>query len=161
MSLMHCIYASAASPELASPELRNILTVSRRNNEGLGITGILLYVEGSFFQVIEGESDIIQALYERIARDPRHTQITQIICEPIAKRHFDRWAMGFSTMTVKELIRIAEPSGPLGEHPLLHLSEGRAKKLLRFQRRPLAYTAGQSAARTERGSAGRTRTVVA
>ena len=131
MSLMHCIYASAVSPELASPELKELLTVSRRNNERLGVTGILLYIEGSFFQVIEGESGIIEPLYEKIARDPRHTHITQIICEPIAKRHFSRWAMGFSTMTVKDLLGIAEPTRPAAAHPLLNLSEGRAKKLLR------------------------------
>ncbi len=88
-------YASVAVTPFASAELQELLLTSRRNNMQLGITGMLLYKDGEFMQVLEGEQAAVQALYARIARDPRHQRATTILEGPTDARHFPDWSMGF------------------------------------------------------------------
>lgn len=129
--LMHCIYASAATRDLGAPELVKLLQQAREDNERLGVTGMLLYAEGSFFQILEGEEKVIQALYVKIGSDRRHTQMTKIISEPIAERSFDAWTMGFYKVSRQELAGIAGVNDFFGSAgSFADIDEGRAKKLL-------------------------------
>jgi hypothetical protein len=73
---------------LSPSELDEILLKSRVNNASLGITGILLFNLGSFFQVLEGEKVTVETLYEKISKDKRHNKTTKIIMEPIKKCSF-------------------------------------------------------------------------
>jgi hypothetical protein len=130
MSLVHCIYASAAAPGLTAADLRDLVETSRHNNERLGISGILLYVEGSFFQVLEGNGSVVAPLYAAIQRDLRHTNITQIICESIPCRSFAGWSMGYLSISRDELSNIVGIRSFSTQHDLAGLAEGRAKKLL-------------------------------
>jgi len=66
------IYTSTSPKLLTGHDLENILSVSRRNNLRDGITGLLIYHEGSFLQVLEGPDAKIEASFERISSDPRH-----------------------------------------------------------------------------------------
>ncbi|MEP7187723.1 MAG: BLUF domain-containing protein, partial [Roseiflexaceae bacterium] len=56
-------YASVAVTPFTSAALQALLLTSRRNNMQLGITGMLLYKDGEFMQVLEGEQAAVQALY--------------------------------------------------------------------------------------------------
>jgi hypothetical protein len=100
-------------------------------NKPLGITGMLLHSDGCFFQVLEGEASPVDTLYKKLDRDKRHQQLTLIIREPIAKRSFASWSMGFSSATPEELAKIEglndffEAGSCFSE-----LDAGRAKKLL-------------------------------
>lgn len=93
-TLIHCIYASAASREFTPEELDELLVVARRNNEALGVTGMLLYEKGSFFQILEGPSEAVEPLYAKIGTDKRHASISKLILEPIEERNFPNWSMG-------------------------------------------------------------------
>ena len=131
VSLSHCIYSSSASSSFREHEIPGLLAQIRQNNEALGVTGMLLYIEGSFFQVLEGPPDVVDALIRKIQTDPRHTRITIVIREPIAKRDFSEWTMGF------EAIGLSEAGELLGENDFFHsgdcisgLKPGRARKLL-------------------------------
>ena len=145
-ALVHCIYTSVQRHPLNAAEIARLVQESRLNNKKRGITGILLHVEDTFFQVLEGESDIIESLYASILLDSRHKQITRIIFEPIAKRFFGDCLMTLATLTPSELTEILQDSGPERRERLLDgLDEGRAKRLLR------AFTDGRW--RTHVGSA--------
>jgi hypothetical protein len=48
--LMHCVYVSAATRNFESAELTALLQAARKHNDGAGLTGMLLYTEGSFFR---------------------------------------------------------------------------------------------------------------
>lgn len=100
------LYLSASSGLIAEDELDAILSVSRRNNAELGVTGMLLYAEGAFFQALEGEDDAVAALYARIVEDRRHKGVIRMLDETISRRDFADWSMGFH--------RIA-PDAPLPE----------------------------------------------
>jgi len=88
------LYASNTSRNVSDAELDDILAASRRNNTAVAVTGILLYVEGGFMQVLEGGDVAVSAVYERIAKDKRHWN-TQVLLDRQAPRAFADWSMGF------------------------------------------------------------------
>jgi hypothetical protein len=130
-SLIHCIYTSAASRPLETADITDLLQKARDSNQRLGLTGMLLYTEGSFFQVLEGEPDVVDALYAKIVVDKRHVQVTKVVREPISKRAFDAWSMGFSAATRAELASIPGLNDFFGKaQSFTAIDAGRAKKLL-------------------------------
>jgi Sensors of blue-light using FAD len=138
MSLIHCIYASSATACFEEADIPRLLEGARARNATLGITGILLFVEGSFFQVLEGTSSAVDSVYAAIGQDRRHCRIAQIIREPLARRSFAHWSMGFATLNRGDATRL------LGENDffasascLERVNAGRARKLL------VAFSAGR------------------
>ena len=99
MPLVQLIYVSSAWRELSEDELYDILESSIRHNTQQGITGVLLYTNGRFMQVIEGEEAAIEETYSRICDDDRHKDVFLLSKEVIAKRDFPRWAMGFRRLS--------------------------------------------------------------
>jgi hypothetical protein len=73
--IMYASYAAVA-PQTAA--LQRILATSRHRNRLNGVTGILLYGDGLFIQVIEGPPRAIDALYGDIRSDFRHRSVTTI-----------------------------------------------------------------------------------
>jgi Sensors of blue-light using FAD len=132
MTLVHCIYCSSATAADISPtELQHLLAECRRNNAKLDVSGILLYQDRSFFQILEGERDVVETLFEKIAKDPRHTRTTKIIVEPIAQRAFGEWTMGHSKTTTRELAQIPGLNDFFARGlSYMEIGEGRAKQLL-------------------------------
>lgn len=95
-SLIQLIYASSATRLMTDEELVELLRISRQNNHPRGITGMLLYRDGNFLQVLEGEAEAVDALYNTIAQDPRHHNILLISRQAVAERSFPEWEMGFT-----------------------------------------------------------------
>jgi hypothetical protein len=129
--MIHLIYASVATQDFKTEQLADLLRQAREANEDVGLTGILLYSGGSFFQVLEGEPSDIDHLYQKLLLDKRHTQLTVIVREPIAKRSFGGWSMGFSSVSPEELTKI-DGLNDFFENGscFLQLDAGRTKKLL-------------------------------
>ena len=129
--LIQCIYASAASSNFSAKDLADLLEKAQQNNAKLGLTGMLLYAEGSFFQVLEGPADVVAAQYAKIERDPRHSQVTVVIQEPISRRYFDAWTMGFYNVSGDELAGLSGVNNFFDEdRNAVSVDAGRARKLL-------------------------------
>jgi hypothetical protein len=92
--LVRCLYASRPAKPLTGPLLDGILEQSRKNNPGLGITGLLCVSDNLFIQVIEGGRDEVCELFNAIVRDDRHQQVRLLSYEEIAERRFGNWTMG-------------------------------------------------------------------
>lgn len=92
MPLMQLVYASRpfGFDDLA---LRGILNTAQRNNARDGITGSLICREDLFLQLLEGQGDVVQAAYDRICRDDRHTDVRLIVMREAEGRLFPEWAM--------------------------------------------------------------------
>ena len=131
VNLTHIIYASIAASAFDAAELKALLQKIRVKNSERGITGMLLYTSGSFFQVLEGEDTTLADLFAKIAADPRHKNVTKIIQEPITRRDFSDWTMGYGEFDSKDLASI-EGLGDCFQRGnfLVDLPPGRAKKLL-------------------------------
>ncbi len=132
MELVHCIYCSASTVgELDPAALSTLLDKCRNSNAQREVTGMLLYQNRSFFQVLEGDKSTVEALFEKISADPRHDRVTKILQEPIAERAFGSWTMGYPRITKVELAQIPGLNDFFGSaSSYLELGEGRAKKLL-------------------------------
>ena len=94
--LVRLMYASRAVPAVDQEELVAILKQSKANNPKLGLTGVLCACFDSrvFMQVLEGGRSAVNRLYNRIAVDPRHTDVELLAYEEISERRFAGWSMG-------------------------------------------------------------------
>lgn len=93
--MFQLVYASAASLPFTVEMLRDLLSVARTTNTGLGVSGMLLHVDGAFLQVLEGEHDVVEKLYAHILRDRRHRGCLRLVARDISERNFPDWSMGF------------------------------------------------------------------
>ncbi|QKJ29983.1 BLUF domain-containing protein [Mucilaginibacter mali] len=99
----YLIYISTAKKLLDTKELTDILHVSRRNNKQHHITGVLLYSEGTFIQLLEGEPESVNIVYDLIVRDSRHKNIIKLIHTSTDKRSFPDWTMGFKIININDM----------------------------------------------------------
>ena len=96
--MFYLIYVSSAIKLMHDDELLLLLEKARENNSRLGITGMLLYKEGNFMQMLEGEKKTVLELYDAIKKDERHKDIVTIVSGDIKERNFENWTMGFYDM---------------------------------------------------------------
>jgi hypothetical protein len=146
-NLISLVYLSAAVFPFQPEDLLELLGKSQGNNQRLGITGMLLFKQGNFLQVLEGERETVLARYKRIVRDPRHRKITTVSQEKIVQRDFPGCSMGFRDLGSLD-------SWPEGFTPFLEDSltaadfssdPSRAKRLLLlFKEETLSAKAGGS-----------------
>jgi hypothetical protein len=92
--LVRLMYASRAAASVDHEALLAILKKSKLNNTSSGVTGLLCYSGGIFLQVLEGGRAAVSQLYNRIASDPRHTDVVLLSYEEIGERCFAGWSMG-------------------------------------------------------------------
>ena len=93
------VYVSAASELFSKSALLELLSKAREKNNRLGVTGMLLYKDGDFIQLLEGERTVVQALYQTILRDPRHHGATMLLDGEADARMFSDWSMGFRDLS--------------------------------------------------------------
>ncbi len=98
------VYASSAVTPFTPPELIDLLAKSHKNNAELGISGMLLYKDGNFMQVLEGEEGVVRTLYDAIGRDPRHRGLLTLLQGPLAERQFPDWSMGFRDLKAADVL---------------------------------------------------------
>jgi len=89
------VYSSEATGEMERADLELMLGESRIRNAKRDITGVLVFVDGVFLQVLEGEKDDVDDLMESIRRDTRHCNIKVFHEEEIAVRAFPTWRMAY------------------------------------------------------------------
>lgn len=99
--LHHIIYVSKGN-NITQATLDDILTASRSFNPTKEITGMLLYIDGKFFQVLEGYKQDIDNLYAKIRLDTRHEQVTTVSAHAIDYRTFKDWSMRYNALSEKE-----------------------------------------------------------
>lgn len=84
-------YAGIASD--IQDDLRQIEAVSKIRNQAHGVKGVLLYFDGRFLQLIEGDEASLRELYDHICRDPRHRSIQCLIDQHVEEPSFAEWNM--------------------------------------------------------------------
>src|SRR4028119_1894045 len=96
------VYVSSATRPFSREDLRVLLETCRKNNAELGVTGMLLYKDGNFMQVLEGDEGAVRGLYARIAADPRHGGEITLQQGFAEGRQFPDWSMGFRDLDSPE-----------------------------------------------------------
>ena len=131
--MFQLVYVSSATTPFGKPELQALLSKARKNNTALGVTGMLLYKDGNFMQVLEGEEAVVTKVAKTIEADARHKGVLVLLRANSPERQFLDWSMGFRDLTFADAEKLPGYSdfinSPLNseeftQHP------GRAMKLL-------------------------------
>ena len=93
MSLTQLIYVSQRSEGLSDEMLEEIIAESAERNREKDVSGVLLMSGTHILQLLEGDSTVIEPLYERISADPRHTNVTCLLRKQVGQRLFPEWSM--------------------------------------------------------------------
>jgi hypothetical protein len=93
--MIQICYISTARPTVTPADVDAILAASRRNNQRLRVTGLLLFNGKRFLQLLEGPASAVEATYQRIAADPRHFALVRLSERAIDVREFGDWDMAF------------------------------------------------------------------
>ena len=111
--MIRLVYASHATfkpfTEVAGvdPHVADILASSRKNNPQQNLFGALYYGSGCFLQCIEGKTQQVEALYQKLSLDPRHERLRILQRQEIDQISFVNWGMKYATldMQLRQLLR--------------------------------------------------------
>ncbi len=91
-------YVSTVSKDAKLEDIKNLLDSTAQYNNEHDIRGVLLYAEGNFFQILEGEKKLVEDIFEDIKKDKRHKNIIQVVGKDVKHGAFD----GFKAELVNE-----------------------------------------------------------
>jgi len=104
--MYHLIYSSYATHLYNDGQLIELLEKCRINNKKKNITGMLLYLNGKFIQVLEGDQNDVEELYQTISADAHHKRVTLIVEGTSPERIFRNWSMGFKSLSEQEFCQL-------------------------------------------------------
>lgn len=93
--MFQLIYASHAKQAFDEIELISLLKASRAKNLKLNITGMLLYKDGVFMQLLEGDEAEVRKLFSAIKHDNRHEKVVVLFEKACNHSVMSDWSMGF------------------------------------------------------------------
>ena len=97
--LRRLLYISKAyTDQDIKQNIDDILRVSRKMNAEKSVTGLLMYHQERFMQMIEGTDTCIEQLITNIKRDKRHYDVQVLVDGPVQDREFTTWSMGFANL---------------------------------------------------------------
>jgi len=132
MSIFQTIYVSAASDQLKQTDLPGILANARDRNAKLGISGLLIFHENTFVQVLEGPKTEVELLLKKIAVDPRHQNMKILLQKEIQEKEFEKWAMGYVNSSASAVKPIGHIDLFTELSSLVHEDTTAQKALMRF-----------------------------
>lgn len=109
--LSQLVYVSNRKSNCTAEEIEKILESCKKNNPPLQITGVLLYSDNKFIQLVEGEAKVIMGLYDKIKKDDRHSNVVMISYNPIHEKSFPSWHMAKRAISSTDLEFKTDVSG--------------------------------------------------
>lgn len=97
------IYSSVSSTPMQLDELEDLLEHAQDTNEVDGITGALVYADGHFLQILEGDRSAVERLMMRISKDLRHETIVVLQAGDIPAATFPDWTMAYVSATPEQI----------------------------------------------------------
>ncbi|MGB3345193.1 MAG: BLUF domain-containing protein [Aequorivita sp.] len=101
-------YISNAVKLWQQDQLHQLYNSCKLRNRINGITGILIYCEGTFIEVLEGKMDRLHHLFSQIRNDERHDQITLMLDSPIEHRLFNTFRTASLNLSSLKLLNSFE-----------------------------------------------------
>ena len=129
--LVRLLYASRSIGKIECAEIHDIMQQAHAHNPQNGVTGILCYSDKVFMQVLEGGREAINALYAKIMRDKRHSDVVLLHYEEVDERRYAGWTMGqanlarinASTMLRFSDLPVVDPHAMSGKNSLALIDE--------------------------------------
>ena len=104
-AIFRLVYGSHASVPFTKEQLLELLGNSQIRNKEWGISGLLLYREGVFLQMIEGPEEAVRSLFAKIRQDRRHHSVAILFEGYSPRRQFPDWSMSFRDLEDPLLLR--------------------------------------------------------
>lgn len=128
--LHRLFYRSRQTPATADKldfVVQQIIAASIARNRTVGVTGLLLCIQGVFIQAIEGDVDAVRATFARISMDPRHQDVHIIAQGPVEQRLFGDWNMCAASLAPsdKAILDVLDGKGRLNPQTLTAASVAR------------------------------------
>lgn len=111
MSVYQLFYVSTAKVGIEQFDVDQILLKARLVNPSKKLTGVLLFRDGIFLQLLEGDKADVQWLYQKIKKDSRHRNIFTIFDKVAENRLFRDWSMGYCEIGPIQLKMVNEVIG--------------------------------------------------
>lgn len=96
---MECslLYVSRVTMDAAQrdSQVASMVAHARAYNPTVGITGGLVRAKGWFAQLLEGSTEAVGTLMQRIERDPRHCDVTLLRVSAREDRRLGKWSMAY------------------------------------------------------------------
>lgn len=92
------VYISTATQDFWPEDLFSLVETARRKNAERSVTGMLLFHEGQFLQLLEGPERETKSVFEFVGKDPRHKEVKVLLAEEAPERQFPDWTMGFEKL---------------------------------------------------------------
>jgi hypothetical protein len=99
------VYISNRDASCSNDEIERILESCKKNNPSLDITGVLLYNDSKFIQLVEGDLKTLLSLYDKIKLDSRHNNPVLISCRPVKEKTFPSWHMASRKMDEDKMVK--------------------------------------------------------
>jgi hypothetical protein len=93
--MLQLIYSSSFAVPLSGHELGRLVQDWREHNAQCGLTGLLVYHDHAFLQVLEGPDAAVEATYQQLSQDPRHRWLQTLSKASISQPVFGEWSLGF------------------------------------------------------------------
>jgi len=93
--MINLMYISSATAWPSDSDNQLLLEQARSRNAKLNITGLLLYHNATYLQLLEGEKEDVYAIFKSIQQDPRNTGVIKLLEQEIDDRSCPDWDMGF------------------------------------------------------------------
>ena len=101
--LYQLVYSSVPAGRMMKSHLYMILRQARLNNKLSNVTGLLVFVDGMFLQVLEGEESAVKNIFEKIKSDKRHSHISILFESNVEERAFPNWEMAYASPSARDL----------------------------------------------------------
>ena len=127
MGLIHVVYVSRRTAALGAEELKRLVAQSVRRNRAREITGVLMCGGEHIMQLLEGEADVVDALFQRIRSDPRHQEVQLLLRKTVRKRLFPESRMALAELKrrfrldrgrLSRLIEYVQTTGDTSQHTI-------------------------------------------
>lgn len=86
-------YSSRAVAPMSAVDLDTLAQAARSRNRIEGITGMVIYDEGCFFQWLEGPAEGLARVWQSVSHDARHTDLEVLGNQQTRTRFFGDWDM--------------------------------------------------------------------
>lgn len=126
--LVELSYLSEAVSDMSFLGLMRLLESARAFNQKNGVTGILLYDNQQFGQIIEGEYANVMKAWKRIQEDKRHHRVELLEIREITERNYPDWLLRFygkETLT-RDYPALTDLVGGMDKHSLTLMNKMRA-----------------------------------
>ena len=125
------IYQSQSEAEFSDLDLINLTIAACKKNKAIQVTGILLFNGSEFFQVLEGEEEVIDLLFCHISEDQRHTDVVELMRDYSAYRRFNDIGMTFFDLRIADKNTLIDEIRQLDHVQNHHLHDDKIFRLIK------------------------------